>query len=312
MRYSVSYATDNNYVQHVAASLVSLFQNNRASFDVYILCNALLDVHVQNIHSIAEKYHQKIYFISVETMINSLLESNVAVNKLSISTYSRLFMSKLIPSDVDKILYLDCDTIIVGDITGIWQQDISNFYVAGVIDTMFPYYKKSIYLPNEKMYINAGVLFVNLKKWRESSIDKEFMSFIDKFDGKVPHLDQGVINGVFHDKAILDLKYNVQTPVFLINKYRNLLTFFSLTNYYSERTFVESRKNPVIIHYSAFFADRPWFRFCLHPKRCLYIKCLKETPYYISKLPINKNSSIITKMKSLFFVFMQPLYFKLK
>jgi lipopolysaccharide biosynthesis glycosyltransferase len=312
MKYCISYATDNNYVPHVAASLVSLFENNKkVLFNVYILTNSVSENHSQNLQTIANDYGQSISFISIDSLINKLSELNVAVNSLSISTYSRLFLAEILPDEIDKILYLDCDTIIVGNITDIWKHNITNLYIAGVIDTMYPNYKSSISLPLNKPYINAGILFINLEKWRNGATEL-FMDFIKKFDGKVPHLDQGVINGVFHDKEILELKFNVQTPVFLFNKYKNLLNYFSLTDYYSKKEFLEAKKNPVIIHYSSFFADRPWFSFCLHPKKNLYRKYLTCTPYFSNKLLSNKKSTFVKKIKSIFFVYAQSIYLKIR
>ena len=313
MRYNIAYATDDNYVQHVAVSLVSLFSNNvNVRFEVYILSNAVSEVNMAHLKDIEKEYEQTIYFIPVEQLLSKLSENNVSVNKLSISTYSRLYLSTLIPDNVNELLYLDCDTIIVGEIKGIWDFNLSDIFVAGVIDTMFPYYKKAIGLPNEKFYINAGVLFINLAKWRISSIENAFMEFINRYDGKVPHLDQGIINGVFHDKGILDLKYNVQTPIFLFKKFNKMLNYFSLSNYYSESMFESAQKNPLIIHYSAFYADRPWFKFCLHPKKYLYYKYLELTPYKHCPLSKNVRSTLKNKVKSIFFVYCQNIYLKLR
>lgn len=313
MKYCVSYATDENYVQHVAVSLVSLFENNQKDlFDVYILVNNVTESHLKNLKLIGTAYKQNIFFISISHLIENLSKLNFSVNKLTITTYARLFLSKLLPEYVDRILYLDCDTVIVGDITGIWKHDITDLYVAGVIDTMFPYYKESIFLPQDKYYINAGVLFINIKKWRNEDVDLRFLEFINSFKGSVPHLDQGVINGVFHDKEILELKYNVQTPVFLIKRYSNLLRYFSLTNYYSEKDFLESKNGPVIIHYSSFFANRPWFSFCLHPMKSIYINYLEKTPYRSNKLVRNPRLTLSWKVKALFFVYVQSIYFKVK
>lgn len=313
MRYNISYATDNNYARHVAASLVSLFENNpNIVFDIYILTNCVKQEHLNHLNTIAVNYSQNITFIPIDNLFNKFSDLSLSINNLTISTYSRLFLSEVLPEEIDKILYLDCDIIINGNIIDIWKYNIEDFYLAGVIDTMYPNYKTSIFLPQDKPYINAGVLFINLTKWRDNVIEKDFVNFINKFDGNVPHLDQGVINGVFHEKVILDLKYNVQTPIFLFKKYENLLNFFSLEDYYSYEEVSRAKTEPIIIHYSAFFADRPWFTFCLHPLKKLYLKYLKLTPYGLESVSNNSNSTLIKKIKSLLFVYAQSIYLKIR
>lgn len=306
---SVAYATDNNYAQHVAVSLVSLFENTNIALDVYVLADHLASSHMLNLLSIGRKYEQNIIFISVDNLTSILKGYNVAINNLSISTYSRLFLSVLLPETVERVLYLDCDTVIVDDISFLWSIPMYDYFIGGVIDTMFPNYKKDIFLPEDKYYVNAGVLLIDLTKWRCVKAEQLFTDFINKFNGNVPHLDQGVINGVFHDKLILDLKYNVQTPVFLIKRYMNILRFFSLANYYSSDEVASSKAKPVIIHYSSFFADRPWFEFCLHPRKKRYLNYLEMTPYKDCKLIKNPKRTFRRKIKSIFFVYFQSLYF---
>ena len=211
-------------------------------------------------------------------------------------------------------MYLDCDTYINDDITGItnYIEGQSDWYVAGVEDTMYPSMKEGIGLQTSDLYLNAGILLINLKRWREENIVERFIQFIEKYNGAVPHLDQGVINGVFKSEKIrLPLKYNVQAPIFAFHKIDNLRKFYSLSQFYDSESVIAAKKNPAIIHYTSFFLERPWFKFCLHPLKNLYRTTLKQTPYSENKLQVNKGG-FVKKMKLFIFKHFQSLYLWLR
>lgn len=312
---TIAYATDNGYAQHVAVSLYSLFKSddNACSFKVFILDNGLFDYHRKKLLEIAYQFGRTLEFIDIGD-IESKLPTGIDTANLSISTYCRLFVAQLLPSDIDLLLYLDCDTYINADISDIIEfiPTTAEWYVAGVEDTMYPWMKEGIGLSRSELYLNAGVLLINLKKWREENVLDYFTAFIKKHNGAVPHLDQGVINGVFkHGKLKLPLKYNVQAPIFAIHRWENIIIFFSLSNFYDAETVNNAREQPTIIHYTSFFLERPWFKFCLHPLKHLYRDTLKQTPYSQSKLMDNK-IGIVNILKDIFFKYFQPIYLKLR
>ena len=119
---------------------------------------------------------------------------------------------------------------------------------------------------------------------------------------------KGVINGVFREgKVRLPLRYNVQAPIFAIHGYRDLVNYYSLPAFYDARSVDEAIHNPAIVHFTSFFLERPWFRFCLHPLKHLYRHTLRHTPYAQSQLQVNK-SGLVNILKDLCFKYFQPLY----
>lgn len=311
-RLSVVYATDDNYAQHVAVSIMSLLKtsNEAIQYDLFLLGNNLSVTNRSKLTSIVKQYNASIQIIDI-TNLQDKLPSDIDVAKLSISTYSRLFLADLLPVSIERILYLDCDTLITQDLSALADYPMTDISVYGVEDMMYPEMKVRIGLkPNDK-YINAGVLLINLKRWREISATSRFLTFINKFDGKVPHLDQGVINGVLLDKGILPLKYNAQSPLYAIHRYNDLLRFHSLNSYYSPQEVSMARRKPVIIHYTSFFVERPWFKFCLHPQKGLYRSLLKKTPYANHSLQNNKYGWN-RKLKMILFRYVQPLFLIVK
>lgn len=78
-------------------------------------------------------------------------------------TLMRTIYYKLFP-DLDRILSLDVDTLVVKDISELWDLDLTNYYYAGVPE-------KYRCKPNIA-YINAGVVMFNLEKLRDGTGDK--------------------------------------------------------------------------------------------------------------------------------------------
>jgi lipopolysaccharide biosynthesis glycosyltransferase len=311
---NIVYATDNGYAQHVAVSIYSLLSSvaDAATLRIYILDNKLSSVSKSKINKVAGQFGVDISFIDISN-INKMLPDKIDTANLSISTYCRLFVSKLLPNDIDELLYLDCDTLIEDDITTIRKFiDGDDWYVAGVEDSMYPHMKEQIGLKVSDLYINAGVLYINLKKWRENNCIESFLQFINRYDGAVPHLDQGVINGVFKTGKIkLPLAYNVQAPIFAFHKLSRLIRFYSLTSFYSEKEFLAAKKQPILIHYTSFFVERPWFKFCIHPLKTKYRNALKRTPFADSGLLQNR-IGFAQKIKDVCFKYLQPIYLILR
>jgi lipopolysaccharide biosynthesis glycosyltransferase len=163
--------------------------------------------------------------------------------------YSRLLVAELL-KDIDKIIYLDCDTIVLSDLKELFMTDIENYYIAAVEDAGHKYNIKyySEFYKNFKIYINAGVLLINLKLWRENNILTKLINSIEENKEKIMLGDQDAINLVCKDKIkVLDFSYNLQTNAFYI---KNLLSSKI------ERDFKRALNNPKIVHYSV--NNKPW------------------------------------------------------
>ena len=118
-------------------------------------------------------------------------------------TWMRAALSKILP-DEHIVLLLDPDTLVVDDISGIWNYDLSNHYLAAVEETRF-FDQPSIH--HKHPYFNAGVMLLNLDKLRADQTDDVLIRTINSVYHK--HLEQDIINSVC-DRHILPLpsEYN--------------------------------------------------------------------------------------------------------
>ena len=265
--YNILCATDDNYVPYCGIMLTSLFENNsELDFCIYILVEHLSDKSRNKFAVLARNYSQRIEIITVDNEVFNKCPIRPG-DHVSIVTYYRLLAPVLLPSNIDKILYLDCDMVINGDISSLYNQDIDEHPIAMSKDEAFfieDKYERLIF-NKEYAYKNAGVALINIKYWRKKNIAAKCLEYISKYPERIKFHDQDTLNAVLHKEIkLLPIKYNFQTG-FLLTEYARF--------YKNEMPEIfETTKSPVIIHFTG--PNKPWFIDSKHPyrKRFLYYK----------------------------------------
>lgn len=266
----IALASDNNYAEFVAIVLTSLFATNKnfEKISVHLLSNKIQSQIINRLDDIVKTNSGELFVYDISDIKTRL---NIKVpDTIAISSYARLFLSELIPNEIKKIIYLDADIIINNDLYNIWNSIITEYHVGGVRDTLPNSDSKiRIGLSCTDEYINAGILLINLEKWRKDNIQQKFINFLLKHNGNVHHHDQGIINAVCQNKLILHPKYNL-TSTYLSHPY--LLLAKTNIPFYSHRDVEEAIVNPVIIHYTEGFYNRPWIANSKHPLANIFEK----------------------------------------
>src|SRR5262249_16597258 len=96
----------------------------------------------------------------------------------TIDTYTRLWPGDFFPDDVTRVLYLDADIVVVGNIAPLWSTDLEGALL-GTID--IPGAEQGVKLLGmraEDGYFNAGVLLIDLKQWRETGAMNSVLDYI--------------------------------------------------------------------------------------------------------------------------------------
>ncbi len=305
---SILYSCDKNYLIHMAASMASCMNNCKETITFYVFENDIYTDDKEKIRKLCKKNNCNVIFMNVVDKLNKFNLSTT----FNLNAFSRLLSSSVI--DIDKIIYLDCDTIVIGDISRLWNTDIDGFLIAGVQDTVSWPLRKVVDLEYSDRYLNSGVLLLNLKEWRKNTIENKFLECITKFNGNVPHNDQGILNYVCNNsKKLLDLSYNVYDTVFYYSK-SELKKMYDMEVYYSEMEIKRAIDNPIIIHYTEAFYGRPWFVDCNHPRKNEYLIYRKSnSKYWEEKYNKSNFKKIIRrKIKNMCYIFLPfSLYMKL-
>lgn len=170
-------------------------------------------------------------------MLNSVLADDY---HLPLETYFRFLLPDLLLG-IERILYLDIDTLVCGDLSSLWQIDLGDTCIGAV-----PEYEMSLFFPEHlielgvtaQQYFNAGVLLLDLDKMRSETVAAQLISFAQKRAKKLRFGDQDILNLYFKDKVTyLPQSYN----------YRN----------YAMHTGSESIEDVHILHFNG--PGKPWF-----------------------------------------------------
>ena len=265
-KYHILCATDDKYVPYCGIMLTSLFENNiGGEFCVHILSEGLNEQNRNDLTKFAIKYGQSIEFLTIDKEIlkNCPIKES---DYVSLATYYRILAPMLLSTDIDIILYLDCDIIINNNIAELYNINLSGYAIGGVIDDDYGNEEKyqRLSIPQKDYYTNAGVLLINLKYWRENNIVDKCLDYIKNNADRLVQHDQDVINAILHDKIKhLPLTYNFQTAFVLFHlQYKYTTEIKNMVR--------ECMYNPTIIHYTG--SGKPWHKHSQHPHANRYLR----------------------------------------
>ena len=204
-------ATDNNYAPYCGVMLTSFLENHKTFHtEVYIVVKKRLKAE-KKLKRLENLYDVNVNII--EFPYNDIVSSYPINHNLSLETYYRLFATELLPSDVDRVLYLDCDIVVDGNVSDMYFSDLDG--ISALVCPDFLMYVKHKGLATrlgyeeEKGYFNAGVMFINLDYWREHNILESCLEYLKIHHDILVLYDQDVLNYVLRDtKKFINLEYN--------------------------------------------------------------------------------------------------------
>lgn len=156
---------------------------------------------------------------------------------------------------LDKILYLDGDIIVRGDLSELFFTELGEYYLAAAHDTGKMYFSDPMLLEYPG-YFNSGMMLLNLKKMRENDSTERLVVAKEFLSGK-SLMDQPAFNVVFHKQVLhVSSKWNYlavnldrASAKWNITQLNELLH----TDYADKEAF---RDDAVVIHYSS--KEKPW------------------------------------------------------
>lgn len=272
---NVLYQFDDKYLPYGGVSIYSLLSNCSKDVKVRIFC-AGLDISEDNkdkMEQTVKSFNQELVWLDCEAAIDLIKEMRLDAWNGSIATWIKMFIIHKMPEDVDRLLYLDSDTIITGDISKIDEIDLGEYPVAAAYDCLSEYLAKKIGL---NVYYNAGVILFNVKKWREQGFYDEFFAHVKKTLETNKDRDQGLLNDYFRGRTItLSPIFNMQGFMYA---YKDAY-FKAYKNeyFYSSEEIVKAQENPIVVHFFRFLGDYPWESKNLHPCSALFHEWKEKT-----------------------------------
>lgn len=262
------FCTNSLFFQHMAVCLTSLLANNpHLFFDVVIASRPGEILDEQKLRRSTTQFpNQSLVFHEFVPPPDQVLPLIPGAH-YTIDTYTRLWAGEFFAPEVDRVLYLDADMVVVGDIGPLWRTDLEGTLLAAVDIPGSDRGIVQLKMPAELGYFNAGMLLIDLQQWRETNALKTVLDYITEHPERVLY-DQDALNACFgHRRKRLDYEWNVIWPFF-----REPLELPL------SRAQIEAiRRDALIIHFNG--ASKPWSYFSDHPRTNEYRKYLQMTEW---------------------------------
>ncbi|MFC1785300.1 glycosyltransferase family 8 protein [Candidatus Neomarinimicrobiota bacterium] len=276
-KLNIVFTIDENFIPYFTVACTSLLENNKNIINRIFVINDITDKEKLNK---SVKFFKNKYNISIEelNLDSTILDKFKISHHITKATYFRLLLAEILPKEIDTILYLDSDIIVIDDLSELielnFRKDANsniNYSIKDVENISIDGHEYYIYAVDHKFgindtkrlrdldfkgnnYFNSGIMYINLKKWRETRITKTLMRNALKYSDVVLWWDQDILNITFDlNWGEIDFTYNA----------------FGLTEIVD--------KNFKIIHFTS--NSKPWQFKNNHPYKHLYWKYLKMTPF---------------------------------
>jgi len=260
-KITVFYACDNEYIPYLAVSLHSLIENSDKNkhYEIVILQNEISEKNQKIISDFATD-NVKIKFKDVSNRLKTIADKLSLRDYYSLSIYFRIFIPEMF-SNIDKAVYIDCDTVVLSDIAELYHTNLEGNLVAAATDmvvisddTFVDYVENAVGVEDSKKYFNSGVMVMNLEAMRNEDLLGNFTYLLNTYEFETVAPDQDYLNVICRNRV----KY--------ISKSWNKMSIDS-TN----------PDNINLVHYNMYF--KPWFYDDVLYKEYFW-EYAKGTPFY--------------------------------
>jgi lipopolysaccharide biosynthesis glycosyltransferase len=261
------FASDESYAMPLTTALRSVVETKRTPepLEIYILYDRF-DLRIQTMVGKSLPVDSALlHWVPVDLTRFAAYSTS---SYISVLTYARLLIAELLPPSIRKVLYLDVDILVCDDLTPLLQTDLEGIAIGAVPDRLDKRLKagETIWtqdLPRVQDYFNAGVLLMDLERWRAEQISEKALDYL-KEHPKTPLSDQDALNVVCDGRwKQLNARWNV------INDHRTKISNRGTGN------------GPAILHFAG--PLKPWQVGVLDPNARIYDEIRNRTLFARSK-----------------------------
>lgn len=257
---NIVFTTDSKYKDYLKVTIQSALDNKNLDsvYNIHILCVDLPDIQIKEFKRF-ERRNVHIYPVSMDSATIENVGQFKVSNHVSRADLFKFFMPDIFPK-YDKILYIDSDTLILGDLLPLFNTEISGKYLGAVLK-YDPVVKTKYYVFTEiktKSYTyNCGVLLYNLEKFRKENITRKLIEAKNS-DKKRILMTQDAFNTVIPPKNIKKLSpvYNAYSRwrTYYFKKYNFRRVYFPYC--INMKNMDDLYKKVVIVHFAG--PKKPW------------------------------------------------------
>jgi len=278
---AICFCTDDNYVKYLCVTIQSIIDNISIdhTYDIVILSHGVSQTKQKEVKAY-EKSNVHIRFFEMEEMLDKDSDTDFFVSgHVSRAAYFRIYIPEIFHK-YEKVVYLDCDTIVFDDIYDIFSFELHDKILGVVYDAesrKFEQYRVDYITNTLKInpleYFCSGIIVYNIQKACEFKLKSRCIEVLNEIPQPMFH-DQDVLNvAVLGKVCFLPMTWHVQWHVLVFNDISQ--PFYQENIFYQDYT--SSLENIKILHYDS--SAKPWNLPNLQLSR-LWWKIARKTPYY--------------------------------
>ncbi len=279
----IAIAANDHYARHMGVVAMSLLSNTKypERLHFFFLDAGISPKNQENLSQVVSQAGARYQFIRPDNHAYG----NITTKRYGVAALFRLSLSVLLPVDVRKVIYLDCDIIAFDDVATLWEYDLQE-NIVGAVTNLGHQPCDRLQIPDGE-YFNSGVLIINLSRWREQHIGEQILAYMAEYNESLIFPDQDGLNHILRGQwQHLPLRWNMQPATY--SMYQKRETEHSLTI----REYEEAIKNPGLVHYLG--NSKPWDFTTFHPLKENYWAYIAKSPWNNSK---PERCTIINRLK---------------
>lgn len=299
MGLNVLYQFNEKYAPYAGVSMTSLFENNKDLKDikVYIFAENVAEYSINLFEKMALLYNREIYFIDTKEIIQEMLDLGIPKYRGSYTTNMKMFAPDYIEDKTNRLLYLDSDTLVCGNLQEMIMLDMESKPVAMTLDSLGKKHKVLVGLRKEEDYYNGGVMLFDIQQWKESRCTERIAEYSKNVRAHFMCPDQDLINLALHGEIKkLGIEYNFQ-PIHSVYTYEQYYKYFGYKNYYSSQEISLALNNPRILHTFRYLGEFPWHKGTVHPHRVCFDKYMKISLWNDYKKELTERNGIVFRLE---------------
>lgn len=279
----ICYSINDSFVREAGISLTGFFENNPdyGPEEVFFLDYGIYPDNRKRLDGIAARYGRRITYLAAKPVTDAVKREFPQLKGFrgSMAPNAKAFVDRIVPDYVDRLLFMDADTVVAGPVKELEQMDMEGAAL-GVVPCNIPPrdLRKVKLLSGNHLYFNSGILLYNMPVWRSENCHRMIVDALHlKIDLTWP--DQNLLNNAIPERLIrrLPLKYNYHTHYYQPHQERGWLRAWKN---YSKEEIDQATRHPVIIHYlGGWGASRPWYEGCRSSRKAEYFRYRELTPW---------------------------------
>jgi lipopolysaccharide biosynthesis glycosyltransferase len=266
----VACAADEAYVGHAAAMLDSLFVSNPGA-DIHVHFLHPPDFRADDLARLERFVRANGAQLASWAIADQMVAGLPTMDRVPKVMWYRIFLPDLL-GDVERVLYLDADTLVIDDVTRLHTQPLDDAYVAAVANVLEPQFAdraQRLGLPPTQPYFNSGVLLFHLEAMRRDGCTAQIVDYARTQPLLWP--DQDALNVVLGSRCVmLHPRWNCMNSLYLYPDAREV---------FEPGAVDEACGRPAVVHFEGPDLAKPWHYLSKHPYRAAYLRHRAATPW---------------------------------